>query len=91
MQGEIIKVMIHHSETIRCLIEREKAIHQVFGFFLLGQDFVHIGKKGVFDAVIVVVVYDTPQKLDSKLRYYYERKNSIFNKKNYVHNMKKIQ
>ena len=48
--------MIHHSETIRCLIEREKVIHQVFGFFLLGQDFVHIGKKGVFDAVIVVVV-----------------------------------
>lgn len=44
--------MIHHSETIQCLIEREKVIHQVFGFFLLGQDFVHIGKKGVFDAVI---------------------------------------
>ena len=40
--------MIHHSETIQCLIEREKVIHQVFGFFRLGQDFVHIGKKGVF-------------------------------------------
>lgn len=40
--------MIHHSETIQCLIEREKVTHQVFGFFLLGQDFVHIGKKGVF-------------------------------------------
>ena len=35
--------------------------------------------------------YDTPQKLDSKLRYDNERKNSIFNKKNYVHNKKKIQ
>lgn len=38
-----------------------------------------------------VNIYDTPQKLDSKLRYDNERKNSIFNKKNYVHNKKKIQ
>ena len=48
--------MVHHSEAIQCLVKGEEVIHQVLRCFLSGQDFVHISQKGVFYAVVIVVV-----------------------------------